>query len=412
MKKLFGKGKWLVLIISVLFYFWINERMLASQLVSFYSEKVGIGYQCGIILMMLSFAYCLLNIKKLPSLKSVETAIFMALLIYMNIIGFAVAFFTSNIDYSMLLGIAPPFLYYLMFGLTARNDLSHFVAICMFAVLLVLFYNFNASLTVLAEQWNTDSFEGGSASYFILLIIPFALCCKWKWVRYLSLLVGIAVIVTSTKRGGAVAVVLMTIGYSYVEALTSPNRHLKMKKALNIVILSILIFAVVFFIAESDILREVAVFERFKEIRSDGGSGRDAIWSQVVKMIFGSNIFAFIFGHGYGAVVLDSPYHTSAHNDYLEAFYDYGFVGLALLLLSLLRLISLNINLIKSKSLYSAPLTASIILFVVLSFISHILIYFANLSILAMFWGYIAGITRQEKTAAFHKKYALNTKSA
>lgn len=404
MKKLLGEGKWLILIISVLFYFWINERMLASQLVSLYSEKVGLGYQCGIILMMLSFTYCLLNIKKLPSLKSVETSIFISLLIYINIVGFAVAFFLSKIDPSMLLGVAPPFLYYFMFGVTTKHDLTHFVAICMFAVLLMLFYNFNASLAVLSERWNTDSFEGGSAGYFILLLIPFTLCSKWRWVHYVALLVGIAVIVTSSKRGGAVAVILMTIGYFYVETLISSNRHLKMEKSLKVIILSVLIFAILYFILQSDVLREFAVFEKFEETSKDGGSGRLVKWNQVINMILDSNIFAFIFGHGYGAVVLDSPDHMSSHNDFIEAFYDYGLVGFSMLLLFLLRLISLNFKLIKYKSLYSAPLTASIIMFVVLSFISHILMYFANLSILAMFWGYIAGITKREKNMVIHNK--------
>ena len=393
---IFREKRWLIVVICVLFFFWINERMLATQLVSLYTDQVGIGYQCGMVLMLIAFLYCAFNIKLLPSLKSTETKTFILLMVYINLISFVIAALRSDMDHSMFLGLAPPFLYYLMFGLSQRNDIGNYTALAMTIVLVSLFVSFKTSLTMLAElRQNSDGFEGGSAGYFILLMIPFVLCCKWKIIHYLAFLIAFAVILLSTKRGGVVGVVLMTIGYLYVNSVIDRGLHHKVNKPMKITLITVFLIGVAFLIMESHILNDVAVFEKFEETRGDGGSGRTSIWAEVLEMIFNSNILNFFVGHGYGAVVLDSPYHLSAHNDFLETFYDYGFVGFSLLLAFISRIILFARKLIKRKSIFAAPMAASIILFLTISTISHNIIYFANMSIFAVFWGYIAGNARK-----------------
>ena len=140
------------------------------------------------------------------------------------------------------------------------------------------------------------------------------------------------------------------------------------------------------------------IIEKFSSARDDEGSGRFKIWNDVLSMYWESNPMAMFFGHGYLAVGADSPEKLTAHNDYLEVLYDYGLIGITLLVALLVNLVRYTRRLARRKSELAAPLSASLALFFIVSMMSHVIIYFAFFSLFGSFWGYIVGCSSPEST--------------
>ena len=64
-----------------------------------------------------------------------------------------------------------------------------------------------------------------------------------------------------------------------------------------------------------------------------------------------------------------------AHSDFLEVLYDYGLVGLFLYVLLLLSFIRKAIKLRQARCKSFAAFTAAILIYIILSSISHLIIY-------------------------------------
>lgn len=136
---------------------------------------------------------------------------------------------------------------------------------------------------------------------------------------------------------------------------------------------------------------------RFSKTELDGGSGRDRIFEEVVKMISNSSWIEFLVGHGWNSVVHDSYFNLSAHNDFLECLYDFGFVTLAAYISLYVCLVKMAIGMLKRNSVYVAPLSVSIVIFFINSTVSHILLYRWFFIIFALFWGYIVACDEIER---------------
>jgi O-antigen ligase len=92
-------------------------------------------------------------------------------------------------------------------------------------------------------------------------------------------------------------------------------------------------------------------------------------------------------GLGYNAVALSSSAFSSAHNDFLEIIYDYGFIGLILYILFIIKIVKYNIILYKDSSIYAEGFSVSIILFLVISMFSHLILYQTYFFYLLIYWG-------------------------
>jgi O-antigen ligase len=82
---------------------------------------------------------------------------------------------------------------------------------------------------------------------------------------------------------------------------------------------------------------------------ADYSTGRVYVWFSLLDESFAS-LRGFVFGHGLGSILIDTPtswtYVRSAHNQYLEYFYSFGFIIFSLLFVLLFwlsnRLFKLN----------------------------------------------------------------------
>ena len=145
-------------------------------------------------------------------------------------------------------------------------------------------------------------------------------------------------------------------------------------KSFLYVIFTLVLLGVMFFsIAISDY---GGVVERILSIQDDEGSGRVEVWDITSRMIQQSEYISYIFGHGADSVLRNSPIFLSAHNDFLEAWYDYGLVGFSLYIFALFSSIRYVVKLIHAKSSIAPSMAMLLSIVLVLTMISHVLVYY------------------------------------
>jgi O-antigen ligase len=129
------------------------------------------------------------------------------------------------------------------------------------------------------------------------------------------------------------------------------------------------------------------IFYELSNLTSDGGSNRDILYQEVFESIINMPYISLFLGLGYNAVALSSSAFSSAHNDFLEIIYDYGFIGLILYILFIIKIVKYNIILYKDSSIYAEGFSVSIILFLVISMFSHLILYQTYFFYLLIYWG-------------------------
>lgn len=284
-----------------------------------------------------------------------------------------VVFFTLgyNVNFKggvyAILGALLPFLIMLVFYLYIyRNGLSAFflTACGLMALVLLLQY---MRLYSLANQ--VDSAHIGIVYHFLFLL-PLLLLHPSKIMRYVMVFVVMFVMFSSMKRGGVLAFAVGMLIYLLVKShVQAKNKFI----GLLILLFSLLLLGGTFWWLGTS--GDNYVFERFMNIQKDEGSGRVDVWTTTWSMILRSDIVSFLMGHGYNAVLKDSPLYLSAHNDWLEVWYDYGLIGVLLLALAMISWLRFALHLYKQKSPIAASCFMLGVVVGVLTMISHVIIY-------------------------------------
>ena len=225
-------------------------------------------------------------------------------------------------------------------------------------------------------------------SYYVLFLLPTLLLTPYKWLRYIGLFITGLVLFSSFKRGGVIAFVLGIIAYLFVKEILVER---KFTRLLVFLIALIALFIILIFV---DNAMGNIISERILNIREDGGSGRDQVWPTTWNMIKASDVQQLLFGHGYLAVLRDSPLKLSAHNDFLEVLYNYGIVAFVPYLLLHIRLIQQVFASIRAKHGYAPILAFTYTIFLTLSMISIIILY-PLMTLIAITWG----MTQNDKAA-------------
>jgi O-antigen ligase len=220
-------------------------------------------------------------------------------------------------------------------------------------------------------------------SYYTVFILPTILFSPKKWVKYIAIAITGVVIISSFKRGGLIALVLGVIAYLFVKEVLFEH---KVTKLILFVIIVITLFIVLIYI---DNAMGNIISQRILNIQEDGGSGRDQVWATTWTMIRRSSPEHLIFGHGYNAVLNDSPLGLSAHNDFLEVLYNYGIVCFVPYIFLYLRLIQQIFAAIKLEDHRSFIMAFTCVVFILISMISHVIVY-PWAALIALSWGFMS----------------------
>lgn len=226
---------------------------------------------------------------------------------------------------------------------------------------------------------------GYNSCFYPLMMLPWLTLIKkpvWKWICLI--LLGAAVLL-SVKRSCTIIYTLSIVVIYY-------NDFLKGKKGgiTHFFIGIIILFTGYFMINNST--RFTVIKDRFSSIEEDGGSGRDRVFEDVIFRFNNFEIKDQIFGRGYNMVIAEDTetfVPISAHNDFLEVLYDYGYIGVTIFVLIHLSIILLGIKRYRRKSSDSIAIIVSYICFITMSMVSHLMIYPTYIAFLASFWGYI-----------------------
>lgn len=209
------------------------------------------------------------------------------------------------------------------------------------------------------------------SSYYSLYMLPLVLVCPSKIGKVCWTIIICIAVFSSVKRGGVLALGLAMLTYIISNQLVS-----KQGKFTKIIIGFCVLAAFFAVFAYIGTMGDNNVFERFESIQQDNGSGRTDVWSEAWRLINKQGPITYFIGNGFNAVVRNSRYVLSAHNDYLEAWFDFGLIGLLLYVLSMLFLFSDIFKCLKSKKEYAPAMSVLGALIVVLTMISHIAIYY------------------------------------
>lgn len=233
-------------------------------------------------------------------------------------------------------------------------------------------------------------------AYYPLFMLPLILCLPHKTVKVvLVVLISLAVF-SSVKRGGVLALLAALLVYVVIEQMVLTRRSAMVKIVFGVGVLAVLtiLFAILATLNDNNIL------ERFESVGDDGGSGRTLVWWEVWRLITSQDALGMLVGNGFDMVKVNSRLALSAHNDYLEAWYDFGFIGVVLYTLSILSLFVTNLSALLRKHPCASAFSAMSAMVFILSLISHIGIYFW-LSIVMMTNAFFIGwIDHDRRTAA------------
>lgn len=216
--------------------------------------------------------------------------------------------------------------------------------------------------------------------YFPLLTLPWILFGKNRRIQMIIIVIFTVLAIYSLKRSAMMSIA----GVWLVFLLT----YIKGKKTLRLLLVLILILPFYGIILDyADRETEGALMERVNREETDEGTNRLAIYEVTMAMIGASDPTELITGHGHYAVYNDSILEKSAHNDMLEVIYDYGVIIFALYLCLWIFVIRRSIQLYRIGSELFLPYASSVIIFVIMSSVGHLILYTSYFNYIVLFWG-------------------------
>ena len=248
---------------------------------------------------------------------------------------------------------------------------------------IIIFFNY-------LSQFSLKTASTAAASYYLLTLLPFVFCLRNKlFQKVLIVLVGIGCLV-SLKRGAFIAYALCLLAYIYINSGTKSNK--KIKRFLQIAF--ILLIGIELLLLLQDFLG-LNIIERLGNIGEDGGSYRSYIYATVWQRFLDSPLEYKVFGRGFNAVRYSLGIQTgffmdsntvSAHNDFLEVLIDYGLIGALLYISFVFCKIKVCIKAVRDNHENAAAMVTSIIVFMMISLVSHLIIYPSYIVNILAFW--------------------------
>lgn len=281
----------------------------------------------------------------------------------------------------------------LLFEVSYRICISNSNRLSTFRKLFIVIFSWGVILLIqsriIMSQLDHDQ---TNTIYFSLLALPWLLLPDNRKFRILVLASFSLLVLFSMKRSAMLIMALVWGSYFYF--------FLKQKRNKVLGIFLVITLLIVGYVVVNRVNEQMGgrIEERMTEETGED-TGRLAIWTVVITMIQQSSISEYLLGHGHFAVKRDMPFELSAHNDILEVIYDYGLLILVLYLLLWFFLIMRCYTLYRTSSPIFIPYLVSVIIFVVMSMVSHLILYTSYFNYLVVFWGCVEGLLQKERMA-------------
>jgi len=218
--------------------------------------------------------------------------------------------------------------------------------------------------------------------FWVLLLVPFAFLVESRFLKYLIFVSTYILVLASTKRSAAIALSLV-MGISLI------NDFFIRKNALKSIPIGIILLLLLVFIFNTSISKlDINVLDRLQETSFYEEARIDLLrdsWANYQN----KSLFSNFFGSGHRSTAFDrgrDMNSKTSHNDFFEVLYNYGFIGL-FLYFSFVWQISKRLILLKGTGgKYFDSYLASYIIFIIMSMVSHLVIYPTYYAFLLVFW--------------------------
>lgn len=235
-------------------------------------------------------------------------------------------------------------------------------------------------------------------AYYVLCMLPLLLMYESSnSIKLLGTICTGVLIAFSLKRVGFIAYIIILLLFYYYEDNGKSVKN-KFFTIFKIAILFAVLYIGYLYLAKA---YHLTLLERMANLSEDGGSGRDFFYKTIIINYFNSDFLTQLFGHGRDTlsnILVRHSVHSSAHDDFLEVLYNYGFLPAILLLSYYISLIAEWKQMRKLKypkaNVYIAGVSCSLLM----SLFSTYCVAFAYVTCGAAFIGYSLGDWQRYKT--------------
>lgn len=224
--------------------------------------------------------------------------------------------------------------------------------------------------------------------YFCFTMLPFLLLQKKDRLRTAVIIICGLLLLASSKRTGIIAYVggLCLYYLLNLNLLGNPKRKI-ITFSKYLISGAVIVAAVLIYVnwTGSDVI------DRFISISEDGGSNRDIIWETILNKFSSLSNSDKWFGRGFHSVSSDFNiigYQINAHNDFIEILYDFGYIGLFLLVLLYVLLIIFCIKMVVQKNPVAPALSCCVFSLLIFSLFSYGFVQSTTINFLCIFIGY------------------------
>lgn len=273
---------------------------------------------------------------------------------------------------------------------TIRNTLIHWSFGVFIAFALIFLYFIPRSINTMGF------FASLNTGYYVLMAYPLVMMDRSRIKKIIASVLMVVIILLSMKRGGILCVALSFA--IYVLLATQTNI---IKKTVVVAISIGILYYIIPIVNEYS---NGTLQARYEFTQNEGDEeGRASMYPTVWNAVWISDLPEIVFGHGHNAVVNKNIVQgLSAHNDYLEFLYDYGLVGLFLLLLYQKDLFYITRKAYKQKTNFY-PAIFAFTTIIVLSCVS--VVYALHYFLVAIpFWCVINGIQKEKKNTNYENR--------
>lgn len=219
--------------------------------------------------------------------------------------------------------------------------------------------------------------------FWILLLVPFAFLIENRVLKYIILFSAYILILASSKRGATVAISLVIV-------LAIIQDTFRWKKVIRSILLGIfLLFSLLLIFEETISKVDISVLDRFEKTNINEES-RMYLYTDTWERFKAKEMVFKIIGSGHRSTAIDrGMLSKTSHNDFLEVLYNYGFLGLIIYLYFTWLILKRLKQLYKVGGKYFQSSLAAFIIFIVMSMVSHLVIYPTYFAFLIIFWAII-----------------------
>lgn len=234
--------------------------------------------------------------------------------------------------------------------------------------------------------------------YYCITFLPMVLyTVEDSKVKNRFFLITIFLLMLSTKRSGTIVAIAGYVLYLFNDARVRTDIKNKITKYSKYVF-GIAIAAVLLLVMDK--IFSFEIINRMRNLASDQGSGREYIWSVILKAFYQSEKSVQYLGHGFQAVYYRlKPFGEDrlAHNSYLEFLYDYGYVGLSIFVVFLLGMVKKAIDAFKDKDYKTPIILYTLLICAVFGYTSYLFEESAIMVPIAIFWGCFDGERKRNR---------------